>query len=55
MKDRYEAMLDELRRAAAGDKEFVMNELKKRIADLEKQIEEMREAHAKERETLIDQ
>jgi hypothetical protein len=35
-KARYEAMLDELRRSAAGDKEFVQNELRKRIAELEK-------------------
>ena len=35
-------MLDELRRNAAGDKEFVMNELKKKIAELEKQLEELR-------------
>ena len=35
-------MLDELRKQSAGDKEFVMNELKKKIQELEKQIEEMR-------------
>jgi hypothetical protein len=31
-------MLDELRRQAAGDKEFVMNELKRKIAELEQEI-----------------
>jgi hypothetical protein len=31
-------MLEELRRNAAGDKEFVQNELRKKIAELEKQI-----------------
>jgi hypothetical protein len=55
MKERYEAMLDELRRNAAGDKEFVMNELKKRIVELEKIIEDLRSDHAKEREQLIEQ
>lgn len=47
-------MLDELRRSAAGDKEFVMNELKKRIAELEKQIEDMRQQFAKERDDMIN-
>ena len=46
-KQRYEQMLDELRRNAAGDKEFVMNELKKKIAELEKLVADMREDHAK--------
>jgi len=36
LKAKYEAMLDELRKAAAGDKEFVQNELRKKIAELEK-------------------
>ena len=35
-KQKYEQMLDELRRSAAGDKEFVVNELKQRIIELEK-------------------
>ena len=46
-KARYEAMLDELRKAAAGDKEFIVNELKRKIAELEKQIEDMRGQHAR--------
>ena len=52
-KARYEAMLDELRRSAAGDKEFVQNELRKRIAELEKQVEEMKAQYAKERDQLL--
>lgn len=35
-------MLDELRKNSNSDKEFVQNELRKRIAELEKQIEELR-------------
>jgi len=46
-------MLDDLRRNAAGDKEFVMNELKKRIAELEKQVESLREENVKEREQML--
>lgn len=46
-------MLDELRRAAAGDKEFIVNELKKRIAELEAQIEELRQNFAKERDGMM--
>jgi hypothetical protein len=48
-------MLDELRRNAAGDKEFVMNELKKRIAELEKMVEDLRNQLAKERDEMLAQ
>jgi len=54
-KIRYEQMLDELRKAAAGDKEFVMNELKKRIAELEKLVEELRQQAIQEREQMLQQ
>lgn len=54
-KAKYEAMLDELRRNAAGDKEFVQNELRKKIAELEKQIEDMRSTHAKDRDQMMAQ
>jgi len=46
-------MLDDLRRNAAGDKAFVMDELKKRIAELEKQVEDLRNQLAKERDDMI--
>ena len=46
-------MLDDLRRNAAGDKEFVMNELKKRIAELEKLVESLREENAKAAEQML--
>jgi hypothetical protein len=36
-------MLDELRRQAAGDKEFIVNELKRRIQELEREIVKIRE------------
>lgn len=52
-KQKYEAMLDELRRNAAGDKEFVMNELKKKILELEAKIEDMRTQQAKERDEML--
>jgi hypothetical protein len=36
---KYEQMLDELRKQAGSDKEFVQNELRKKIAELEAKIE----------------
>ena len=47
-------MLDELRRNAAGDKEFVMNELKKKIAELEAQLLKTKEDHATELQKLMN-
>jgi len=47
-KERYEQMLDELRRNAAGDKEFVMNELKKKIQELERLLQEAKDELRKE-------
>ncbi len=35
-KQRYEQMIDELKKQLNGDKEFVQNELRKKIAELEK-------------------
>ena len=35
LKEKYERMLDELRKNASSDKEFVQMELQKRIKDLE--------------------
>lgn len=52
-KQRYEQMLDELRKNAAGDKEFIVNELKKKIAELEQKIEEMHRSFAKERDEMV--
>lgn len=46
-------MLDELRKNAAGDKEFIVNELKKKIAELEQKIEEMHRSFAKERDEMV--
>lgn len=34
-------MLDELRKNAAGDKEYIVNELKKKIKELEIKIEDL--------------
>lgn len=36
---KYEQMLDDLRKNANSDKEFVQNELRKRIAELEALVE----------------
>jgi len=54
-KQKYEAMLDELRKNAAGDKEFVMNELKKKIAELEAKVESLQQQLAKERDDMLAQ
>ena len=43
LRQKYEAMLEEMRRNGNADKEFVANELRKRIQELERQIDEMRE------------
>ena len=42
LKARYETMIEELKQTAARDKEFVVNELKKEIAALEKKIEDLK-------------
>lgn len=52
-KQKYEQMLDDLRKNAAGDKEFVVNELKKKILELEAKIEELRNSFAKERDDML--
>lgn len=38
---------------ASSDKEFIQNELKKKIAELEKQILDMREEFAREKDALM--
>jgi uncharacterized protein YukE len=52
-KERYEQMLDELRRNAAGDKEFVMNELKKKIQELERLLQEAKDELRKEMDNAM--
>jgi len=52
---KYEQMLEELRRQAGSDKEFVANELRKKIAELEKQIEDMRADWGSERGEMLEQ
>ena len=54
-KQKYEQMLDELKRQLAGDKEFVVNELRAKILALEKQVMDMREQHYKEQEAMLQQ
>ena len=40
---------------ASNDKEFVQNELRKKILTLEKQIEDMRKDHGTDKEKLLKQ
>lgn len=40
-KDKYEAMIAELKANAANDKEFLKMELEKKIRDLEQEIERL--------------
>ena len=48
-------MLDELRKNASSDKEFIQMELKKRIAELEAEIERLKAEHAEDKEKLMDE
>ena len=48
-------MLDELRKNASSDKEFVQMEMQKRIKDLEQQIIQLKEEHASEKEALMEE
>ena len=38
LKEKYERMIDEMKRNASSDKEFIQMELEKRITELEQQI-----------------
>ena len=49
LKNKYESMLDELRRNASSDKEFVQMELQRRITDLEAEILRLKSEHAEEK------
>jgi ribosome-binding ATPase YchF (GTP1/OBG family) len=40
---------------ASNDKEFVQNELRKKIVTLEKQIEDLRKDHGEEKSKLLEQ
>ena len=55
LKQKYEQMIREMQMNASSDKEFVQNELRKKILALEKQIEEMRKEHGGEKEKLMKQ
>ena len=54
-RQKYEQMLNELQMNASNDKEFVQNELRKKIITLEKQIEDMRKEHGDEKSKLLEQ
>ena len=53
LKEKYERMIAEMNRNASSDKEFMQNELKKKINDLERQILELREQFSREKEALM--
>lgn len=55
LKQKYEQMIREMQMNASSDKEFVQNELRKKILALEKQIEDMRKEHGGEKERLMKQ
>ena len=55
LKQKYEQMIREMQMNASSDKEFVQNELRKKILTLEKQIEDMRKEHGSEKEKLMKQ
>lgn len=55
LKQKYEQMIREMQMNASSDKEFVQNELRKKILALEKQIEDMRKEHGSEKEKLMKQ
>lgn len=48
-------MIREMQMNASNDKEFVQNELRKKILTLEKQIEDMRKDHGTDKEKLLKQ
>ena len=52
MKDKYEKMLDELRKNASNDKDFLTKEMQKRIKELEAELKEQFNSFEKERKLL---
>lgn len=48
LKEKYEKIIAELKQNASSDKEFLQMELKKRIAELEREIESLKKTHAEE-------
>lgn len=55
LRQKYENMIKEMQRNAENDKDFVQNELRKKILTLEKQIDDMRKEHGDEKEKLMKQ
>ena len=53
LKDKYERMILELKANASSDKDFMEGQLKKKIGELESEIEEMKRLHAREKEALM--
>ena len=53
LKEKYEAMIAELKTNAKNDKEFMKSELEKKIRDLEKEIEILKAQFGKDKEALL--
>ena len=53
LKEKYEAMIAELKANAKNDKEFLKQELERQIRDLEKQIEQLKAQFGKDKEALL--
>ena len=54
LKNKYESMLDELRRNASSDKEFVQMELQRRITELEAEMIKLKGDHADEKNKMVE-
>lgn len=52
MKQKYERMIDEMKRNSMSDREFIQRELHKRIDELERQIKDMKDLFESEKEAL---
>lgn len=55
LRQKYEQMIREMQMNASNDKEFVQNELRKKILALEKQIEDLRRENGDEKSRLLKQ
>ena len=53
LKEKYEAMIAELKANAKNDKEFLKMELEKKIRDLEQEIERLQAQFGKDKEALM--
>ena len=52
MREKYERMMEELKRNAANDRDFLKKEMERKIADLEKEIQELKDRFEREKSGL---